>query len=212
MNEITDPILKSIVRELREKHRCHTVLLYGSRARGLTTPTSDYDCVGIRRSGEKFRIAKKQKGFFWDVFVYPEKDLRKLDAHHFSWKGAQVLHQDQIYGTKLLGRLDRLLKMPFKPVPSYEIDVVKIWAQKELERCRMNDIQGFFRRAEFLAALVDHYFMVRQKRFLGPKEGFTWIAENDSLTFQRLKRALKYPTNISFLKTAASRVYKVSLT
>jgi predicted nucleotidyltransferase len=84
-----DPIITSIVKELRDIHRCHTVVLYGSRARGLATPTSDCDVVGIRRRGQKLRIAKKQKGFFWDVFVYPEKDLIKLGESHFSWKSAR---------------------------------------------------------------------------------------------------------------------------
>jgi predicted nucleotidyltransferase len=52
----------------------HTVILYGSRARGQTTPTSDYDVIGVRKDEKKTRIAKKQDSKFWDVFVYAEKD------------------------------------------------------------------------------------------------------------------------------------------
>lgn len=32
---------------------------------------------------------------------------------------------------------------------------------------------GLYRRAEFHNALIEHYFFMRQKRFLGPKEAFT---------------------------------------
>ncbi len=196
---------------LRHKYRCHTVILYGSRARGLTTPTSDYDVIGIRRQGEKTRIAKRQKGFYWDVFVYPEKDLRQLGEQHFSWKNARILFEKGDYGQKLLKRINKLLKRPFKPHPPYEIKVMKIWAQKELDRCRMTDIQGLNRRAEFHNALIEHYYFMRQKRFLGPKEAFTWIEENDRESYRLILRTLKHPKNLSFLKAAASSVYMVEL-
>jgi hypothetical protein len=75
----------------------------------------------------------------------------------------------------------------------------------------MDDIQGLYRRAEFQTALIEHYFMMRKKRFLGPKAGFNWLKDKDPETFRRIRRALKHPTNLSFLKSAASRVYKVRL-
>jgi predicted nucleotidyltransferase len=206
-----DPILTSIVRTLRQKYKCHTIILYGSRARGLTTATSDYDVFGVSRNGEKTRLAKKQKGYYWDVFVYPEKDLRKLGEQHFLWKGARIVYEKGSYGEKLLKRLDKILKTPFKPQPQYEIDITKVWAQKELDRCRMTDIQGLFRRAELHNALINHYFFMRQIRFLGPKEAFAWLEENDLKTFKLIQRTLKYPRNLACLKAAASAVYMVAL-
>ncbi|MCB0350605.1 MAG: nucleotidyltransferase domain-containing protein [Bdellovibrionales bacterium] len=152
MENNDDPIINSICHELKSKYGCHTIVPYGSRARGLITPTSDYDVIGIRKKGAKTRIAKKQRGFFWDVFIYSEN-----------------------------------------------------------ERCRKKDIQGLYRRSELLHALVDHYFFIRQKRFLGPKEGFAWIKKNDPSTFKLIHRALSFPANISLLKKAASEVYKVKL-
>ena len=46
-----DPVLQQIIDELRATHGCHTFILYGSRARGDFTPSSDYDILGIRPSG-----------------------------------------------------------------------------------------------------------------------------------------------------------------
>ena len=211
MEEINDPILNSIVRVLRNKHKCHTIVLYGSRARGLTTPTSDYDVFGVRRLGGKTRIAKKQNGGYWDVFVYSEKDLLKFDDQHFSWKNARLIYHENSYGPKLLRRIQSHVKKPYKRQPRSEIAVIKAWAQKELERCRMKDIQGLFRRSEFLAALIEHYFFVRQKRYWGPKESFAWVKKNDPQTFTMIERALKFPTSLTHLRAAASRVYKIAL-
>jgi predicted nucleotidyltransferase len=206
-----DATLRDIVQELTRKYRCHTVILYGSRAIGQTTPTSDYDVIGVRKDGKKTRIAKKQDGKFWDVLVYPEKDLRKLDDQHLSWKHARILHSVGPYGKTLLTRIKKLLKKPFKPHPDYEIESLRTWAQKQLERCRMTDIQGLYRRAEFQNALIDHYFFIRQKRFWGPKEGFVWLKENDPKAFNLIHRTLRQPTNISYLKAAAEAVYQVRL-
>jgi hypothetical protein len=75
----------------------------------------------------------------------------------------------------------------------------------------MNDIQGLYRRAEFQSVLVEHYFFMRQKRYLGPKEGFAWLEKNDPKTFKLIERVLKSPSNLSFLKAAACRVYGVIL-
>lgn len=211
MKMINDPILDSIVRLLKNKYKCHTIALYGSRAHGLTTPTSDYDVFGVCRRGERTRIAKVQNGFYWDVFVYSEKDLIKLDDQHLNWKNARLLYQENSYGTKLMHRVQSHVKKPFKRQPKYEIAITKVWAQKELERCRMRDIQAHYRRSEFLAALIGHYFFMRQKRFWGPKAGFAWIEKHDAKTFKKIALALKHPTNLSYLKAAASLVYRVEL-
>lgn len=211
MDYENDPILRSIVQELKEKYRCHTIVLYGSRARGSVSSTSDYDVVGVRRRGERTRIAKKQMGFYWDVFVYPEKDLQKFDGKQMGWRDAKILHQEGTYGSKLLHRLRAFFRKPYKPVPQYEIDILKVWAQKELDRCKARDVQGLYRRAEFQSALIEHYFMVRKKRFSGPKAGFAWLEKNDLPAFKAILRSLEHPGNLSFLGSAASRVYKVPI-
>lgn len=142
LSETNDQTLSEIVHVLKSKFKCHSVILYGSRARGQTTPTSDYDVIGVCKSGRKTRIAKKVKGKFWDVFVYAEKDLKVLSDQHLSWKHARILYSNGTYANVLLRRIDKLLKKPFKRHPVYEVNATKAWAQKEIERCRMNDIQG----------------------------------------------------------------------
>jgi hypothetical protein len=95
--------------------------------------------------------------------------------------------------------------------PRSEIQVLKVWAQKAIDRCRMRDIQAHFRRAELLAALVEHYFIVRQRRFWGPKSGFAWLEAHDPETFRAVRRALSRPAQLELLQVAASRVYRVDL-
>lgn len=68
-----DTTLQSIIDELTSLYHCHTIILYGSRARGDSTPTSDYDVAGITKLREKKRIARfdEKHGVYHDIFVYP---------------------------------------------------------------------------------------------------------------------------------------------
>lgn len=211
MNFSKDPVLTAIVRHLTDKYKCHTVILYGSRARGSTTATSDYDVVGVRSRGTKTRVAKKQNGFYWDVFVYSEKELRKLGNEQMGWRDAIVLVEKKNYGRNLVKRLTKLVTKPYKPLPAYQIKVLKVWAQKELERCAVRDIHGMYRRAEFHNALVEHYFDIRKKRFWGPKAGIIWLKDHDPKMYKLLQRTLKKPSKLEHLRAAASYVYKVKL-
>ena len=49
MNE--EQALAEIVQTLTVDHGCHSVILYGSWARGDLQPTSDWDVAGIRETG-----------------------------------------------------------------------------------------------------------------------------------------------------------------
>lgn len=51
----SDPVLAAIVDELYNTQNCHTLILYGSRAKNTHTANSDYDIVAIREFGESFR-------------------------------------------------------------------------------------------------------------------------------------------------------------
>ena len=73
--------LKSkLVEELINGHGCHTVILYGSRARGDFTEQSDIDVLGIREHGEAFRIGRPWHGTLLDAWIYSEENLPKIEA------------------------------------------------------------------------------------------------------------------------------------
>jgi len=79
MNE--EQALAEIVQTLTVDHGCHTVILYGSRARGDFQPTSDWDVAGVREAGERapLRVARAFYGTWLDAFVYAEAALTVVD-------------------------------------------------------------------------------------------------------------------------------------
>src|SRR5215218_4647738 len=97
-----DPLIGQIADELRTKHGCHTIILYGSRARGDQRPNSDYDLLGIRDGGEKIRDARVWHDVYLDLFIYPQQALAQPDATMLQWLGGVVLEQKERIGDTLL--------------------------------------------------------------------------------------------------------------
>ncbi len=68
--------LKSkLIEEMVGRNGCHTVILYGSRARGDFTDQSDIDVLGIRSNGAAFRIGRLWHGALLDAWIYDESNL-----------------------------------------------------------------------------------------------------------------------------------------
>lgn len=207
--ETADPVLRDIVHFLTKKQGCHTVILYGSRARGAGTATSDYDVAGIRTRGAKSRVAKKVKGAYWDIFIYPERDLRKLGSRLLDWRGAQVVCERGDFGRRLVRRVEKLVAQPFEPAPAYEIAVTREWARKQLARIAVKDVHGLFRRSELQTAAIEHYFEIRKKRYWGPKAGLLWLEEHDPATYCLFARMYGKPGDEAALRALVKRVYRL---
>lgn len=202
----TDPVLRRAVDDLVNIHKCHTVILYGSRARGEGTPTSDYDLLGIRKAGRKYRYAKKSGTTYLDVFIFPEKGLRKVGDEHLYMKDAKVLLQKGSVGDIFVRKLKQALKKPYQPLPADELSIRKVWPYKMLERIRVGDIEGKYRRSWLHETLLGDYFSLRKKRYWGSKESFLWLKKNDPTTYKLFNRVLNTPDDLNLLKKLIDRV------
>lgn len=69
---MNDPLLQAIVDERVASHGAHTVVLYGSRADGSSSASSDYDIPAFAAIGRTTRIRRPVGDTFPDVFVHPE--------------------------------------------------------------------------------------------------------------------------------------------
>lgn len=94
-----DPILAAIVDELCNIQNCHTVIFYGSRAKGTHTANSDYDILAVREIGQTTRDARLWNGAYLDIFIYNEEDILEIDASFLRLLGGIVLRY--AFGVKL---------------------------------------------------------------------------------------------------------------
>lgn len=188
-----DPHLDHFVTLLEVEHRCHTIILYGSRALGLQSPSSDYDLLGIRADGGDTRDARFIDGAFLDAFIRTEKTVTERAHEFLHVRGGIVLRDPKGIGARLLAEVELALQSAPPEVPVAEIEARRTWCTKMLGRIRNavpNDVEAHYRRHWLLVDLLEFYFVVRRRHYLGPKESFRWLAENDSHAYAAFAGAL----------------------
>lgn len=192
MNPKNNDLLLNIIKDdLIKNYNCHTIILYGSRARGEATPTSDYDIVAIREKGDLERDCRVLEGFYLDIFVYSEDTIKNPDISLIRIKDGIVLCQKDSIGDELLKKVKSLFNADPPATPAWEKHEINTWVMKMLDRAKQNDIEGNFRRHWLLHDLLECYFKLRDTWYLGPKESFQWLNKNDLKTYSAFNEALK---------------------
>jgi hypothetical protein len=192
--------------ELRTKYACHTIILYGSRARGDARATSDYDVLGVRESGTRLRDARVWNGVYLDLVIYAEGDIVHPDEQMLPMRGGVVLTQKARLGDTFLAHLDAIFLAGPTPLAADEHHARKVWATKMLDRAREGDIEGNYRRTWLLMALLEDYFQLRTLWYLGPKQSFAWLKVHDPDTFAAFDTALRVDASIDVIERLIEHV------
>lgn len=170
---------------LRTRHGAHTVVLYGSRARGEATATSDYDLLGIAPVDRTIRDAAVVDGHFLDAFVMAEAALCEPDESLVYMHGGCVIFERDGAGTRLLAALaERHARGP-TPVTDDNAAMRRVWVHKMLDRIARGDAEAHLRRAMLLSQLIEDYFALRGQWYEGPRRGLLAL-ERDAPELFRL--------------------------
>ena len=203
--------LPGIISELRTVYGCHTIILYGSRARGEQDESSDYDLAGICETGEQALIhdARNFNGASLDAFIYTEAELAVLKPDMIRFRNAKVLLEKDGYGAGLIARSAELFKAGPKPLRADEASSLKNWIGKMLVRISRGgpeDVDANYRRVWLLHDLPEIYFKLRSTWYLGPKESFAWLRTNDPATYQAFATALTPDASRGAIRILAERI------
>lgn len=202
-----DPVLQTIVEELTSLYHCHTIILYGSRARGDFKASSDYDVAGITKTGEKKRIARFDEKYavYHDLFVYPESAFDTISDEHLCMSDGIVIIEKENFGTKLLVKLSATLKLPESISPD-EIAVRKVWYQKMLARASIRDLEGKYRHVWAIYTILEDYFVFRKLRYQGPKKAFQYLEIHDPETLAIFDEVLSNMNNVNILEKLIKKI------
>jgi uncharacterized protein len=185
---------KSEVSELQrllvDRHKCHTVILYGSRVRGGASPGSDWDVVGIRREGASVREARPLGDGWLDAFVHPEAHFEKLDEGSLRFLNGKVLVDQHGFGAALLKRIAAFEKQGPPPLGEGDESAMRAWYPKMLARIARGDVEASYRRAWLLFDSLEAWFRLRRRWYRGPKESLAWLAANEPAVHETFARAL----------------------
>lgn len=185
-------MVDALCERLVVEHQCHTIILYGSRARGGAEADSDYDVIGFHDGqGPMRRETGRWRGALLDVFIYPAERLETADETMLHVRGGRVLRQRGTLGAQFLERLERLCASAPPALADDEIEARRNWALKMLDRAARGGIEGNYRRVWLLTALLENYFVLRGRRYPGPKEAFEALAATDPKAHALFARALE---------------------
>jgi predicted nucleotidyltransferase len=187
----TTSLLEHICSDLRVRGHAHTILLYGSRATGTENKDSDYDIAAFAERSNTLRDTRVVAGQFLDVFLYSETVLASPSVDYLKLRQSVVLLQRGNEANEFLAGLETIFRKGPEPLSADEILARRTWAWKMVRRIERNDVEGNYRRAWLLTALLEDYFVIRGRWFEGPKTALRWLLENDPVTRDAFEVALQ---------------------
>jgi hypothetical protein len=187
-------VLDALVEELRGRHGCHTVILYGSRARGEHRPGSDYDVVGLRDYGPSERDARPWRDGHLDAWIFAVFDPATVTTLPRRLEGARVLLDRGSHGADMVVNAQKMLARPRPPPAEAEVSLHRNWFEKMLQRVRRappDDAEAGYRQVWLLTELLPRYFQLRGQWYLGPRRAFETLAEHDPEARRAFDAALR---------------------
>lgn len=213
---MTEDILAKISNELCSKHGCHSILLYGSRARGEGNGSSDYDILAIRHgSAEELHDGRNFEGAYVDAFIVSEQDIErksKDDPAFIRFRHGRVLCEKDGWASKLVEAATERFRAGPKELTMPERQALKMWVAKMLARIAQggpDDVEANYRRSWLHYELLEIYFKLRDRWYLGPKESFAWLKEHDHTAYALFELALEPNASRGALRRLAEKVIEI---
>jgi hypothetical protein len=180
-----------LVDEMQRSHHAHTIILYGSRARGDATHDSDVDIACFADVAEVYRDARLWSAYYLDAFIYPTASLHAPSVDDMlKLCGGKVLLDARNLADALLSSLSMHLHKPVAPLAKSEIQMRSVWANKMLARIARGDIEANYRRHWLLFQLLEDCYAIAELRYPGPKLAFADLASRAPATRDAFQRAL----------------------
>jgi hypothetical protein len=180
-----------LIDEMRRLHRSHTVIVYGSRARGEGTAESDLDVAAFADVNAMKRDARIWHGVYLDAFVYPTATLTNTpEPELLKLRNGRVLVDDLGLAAGLFEALAALEAAGPAAPPEGHTQMLLVWARKMLSRIQRGDVEAHYRRHWLLYQLLEDYFTLRGQWYRGPKLALAELQIQDSAAHAAFARAL----------------------
>lgn len=200
-------LLDLLCKYLQEHLGCHTAILYGSLAWGDLDASSDIDVIAFHDGGEAAHVAHRWQNLFLDLFLYPT--ATKPEPDWLRVHGGKVLFQRGQGGDKILAAVATMFAAGPEALSVTDRQTRHLWSEKMLARAEKGDPEGNYRRHWLLMALLEDYFVLRGRWYLGPKRSLAFLKSEKPEDFAVLGRAFEPSASIEDIRVAVATVIRV---
>lgn len=194
-----DNLILRVVADLQAKYKPQTIVLYGSRARGDNTPTSDIDVACFTEATELIKDARDFEGLYLDAWVYSSAAMTAENDELLRLADGYCLYDSEGKGADFLQQLQQRIARGPNRLSAAEIEHTKQWVQKMFERAKGSDVESLYRRYWLAIDLLQIYFDLRGQWYFGPKKSLNWLQKNDSVAYRLFSQVYSHEINISDL-------------
>jgi predicted nucleotidyltransferase len=179
-----DDLFSRVVIDLQKKYNPKIIILYGSRARGDHTISSDIDVVCFVEGATAIADARDFEGFYLDAWVYSSDVMSAATDDFLRVADGYCLYDSEGHGDTFLRQLRQRIEQGPRQLSSSEIQHTKQWVYKMLERSKNSDIESLYRRYWLAVDLLQIYFDLRGQWYFGAKKSLGWLREHDFIGYQ----------------------------
>lgn len=200
-------LVELAVQELIKTYHPHTIILYGSRARGDSTAQSDIDIACFRDESEEVKDARLFHDAYLDAWVYPTSSLKDISSSTFRFGDGYVVLDERGLGEPFLRQIrEKLAKGPAL-ISQADRAHLKQWIDKMLSRALIDNLDGHYRRTWLQFELLNIYFELRGMWFLGHKKSFNYLQSHDPQAYCLFEAMYCHPECIDNLQPLVCYVF-----
>lgn len=182
------------------KYNCHTIILYGSFAKGDFDEESDIDLLGFSSTEIEIQDKSAFENRALDLWIYNDNKIDNPDEFIHIRSGRILLDKNNRARAFLTN-----INLVFQNGPelkSYDAKLNSInWLEKMLLRTSKNDIEGQYRLHWLLTDILPIYFDLIDRWYLGSKESFAWLKENDDEAYNLFERLYADSSDLNIEET-----------
>ncbi len=201
-----DNLLKNSVAYLQKVYKPHTIIVYGSRATGDATSTSDIDIACFCDKPMTSKDARLIGGMDLDAWIYATEAMNASSREFFKLiDGYSVLDEQKLwlpFHHKIAAQIAKGPNAISNEDRSHKIQ----WIAKMLKRVQQNDVEALYRKNWLAFDLLETYFEFRNEWYFGPKKSFQWLEIHDPEVLCLFKAVYAQPDNLHALNKLAKYI------
>lgn len=167
---------------IESKHCVHTIILYGSFAKGNNDEYSDIDIVAFWDEDEELQDKSNLGSNQLDLWIYPSAKMGDYKEFIRVNGGVILLNRRNIAEAFMSNIKHAYETGPIAKSLEEKKNILK-WVRKMYSRSLKEDLEGAYRKSLLFAELLPIYFELNDMWYLGSKYGFEFLKDNDEIAY-----------------------------